>query len=259
MRRLVLRTLFLLSVFFIHFKSSFSQNFISENTSDSASVKAAIELYHQYLSPETCLYDGSEYTYNTYYPFTINEGHPFFESKNFETGSVFYNNMLYEKVPLLYDVIHEELLIRDPSKINILRLNESKVKWFTIYGHTFIRVVKDSTSGSPLSTGYYDVLYQGNTSLYKKVSKLFKENSSSFQGLNKYVAENDEYFIKKGNDYFKIKSRKNLLSVFTDRKKEISQFMAKNKLKLRKNKEYALLKTVAYYDKLNTNLTKTNN
>ena len=139
------------------------------------------------------MYNGSEYAYNAYYPFTINEGDPFFQSKTFDTGAVFYNNVLYENVPLLFDIVKEELLTHDPTNNYIMRLNNERVKWFIIWGHTFVRLNHDSANNSPLHTGFYDLLYNGNTSLYKRDLKIFKENTASFQGLNKYLAETNEY------------------------------------------------------------------
>ena len=194
------------------------------------------------------MYDGSEYSYTTYYPFTIDEGHPFFQSKIFETGAVLYNNVLYEKVPLLFDIIKEELLIHDPSKIYILKLKSERIRWFGIWGHTFIRLIVDNAINSPLHTGFYDLLYNGKTSLYNKVSKHFQENSASTQGLNKYVVESNEYFIKKDNQYYKVKNKKSLLTVLNNKKKEVAQFIKKNKLNLRKDNNNALIKIVAYYD-----------
>ncbi len=249
MNRYTVAGMFLLNAL-LNFNSVFSQNFVTDTAKEIPGLGTAINVYHQYLSPETGLYDGSEYTYDTYYPFTINEGHPFFQSKYFDTGVVFYNDVLYEKVPLLYDIIHGELLTKDPSKINVIRLNEGNVRWFTIYGQPFKRLVKDSLSGSALNTGFYAGLYEGATSLYMHASKIFKENTSSASGINKYTVEVNEYFIRKGNTYFKITSRKSLLNVLDDRKKEIGQFMNKNKLKLKKNKRYALTKIVAYYNEI---------
>ena len=143
------------------------------------------------------LYNGSEYTYNAYYPFTINEGHPFFQSNNFDTGAVFYNNILYEKVLLLFDIIKDELLIRDPSRIYIIKLNTERIGWFNLRGHTFVRLLQDNTNNAGVNQGFYDLLYNGNTSLFRKVSKTLKENSSSSAGINDYIVESDEYFIKK--------------------------------------------------------------
>ena len=256
MRCFVLGTIFLSGAFFLNFPKVFSQNFALDTLRETEGFQQAVNLYHQYLSPETGLYDGSEYAYNTYYPFIINEGHPFFQKKGFDTGSVFYNNIFYEKVPLLYDIINGELLTINPTKIYIIRLNGENIKWFTIYGRTFINLVKDSTSANPLNTGFYSALYKGKTSLYKKVSKIFKENSSAGQGLNKYVVEVNDYFIKKENGYFKIKNRKSLLNVLNNKKKEIGQFIKRNKLNLRKNKEEAFIRIVGYYDEITTNNTK---
>lgn len=252
MRWVTLAKLYLLSSFFINSFQAFSQNYTTDTSGENPSFQRAVNLYHRFLSPETGLYDGSEYAYNAYYPFIINEGHPFFQSNIFDTGTVFYNNVLYEKVPLLFDIIKEELLIKDPSRIYILRLNAERIGWFTIWGHTFIRLEGDSINSSLLHSGFYDVLYKGKTSLYKRVSKMFKENSASAQGLNKYVVETDEYFIKKDNQYYKVKNKKSLLLIVNDRKKEIGKFIKKNKLNVRKNKDDALTKITAYYDAINT-------
>lgn len=258
MKCFVLTAIVFLSAFFITPDKAISQNSIPDTLAESP-LNNAINLYHQYLTPESNLYDGSEYAYNAYYPFIINEGDPFFMSTYFETGSVFYNNMLFEKVPLLYDIVKDEILIRDPTKINILRLNAERVKWFRIYNKTFIRLMSDSVSGNSLKTGFYGILYKGKISLYKHVSKFFKETSSSAQGLNRYVVENDEYFITRGNGYFRIKNKKSLFKELSDKKKEIVQFINKNKLRWKKNKENTLTKVVAYYDGITTGNKKDNN
>lgn len=248
MQRFAIIKIFLLGLLFVSSFKAFPQNFISDTSRQTASFQAAVNYYHQFLSPETGLYDGSEYTYNTYYPIQINEGDPFFLSKNFYTGAVFYNNVLYEKVPLLYDIIKNELLIHDPSNIYIIRLNNERVGWFTIWGHTFIRLIFDSANNSQMRTGFYDLLYNGKTSLYRKDSKTLNENTASAQGINRYVVETNEYFIKKENQFYKVTNKKSLMVVLKNKKKEIGQFIKKNKLNLRKNKNGALIKIAAYYD-----------
>jgi hypothetical protein len=248
MQRFAIIKIFLLGLFFASSFKAFPQDFISDTARETTSFQAAVNYYHQFLSPETGLYDGSEYTYNTYYPIQINEGDPFFLSKNFYTGTVFYNNVLYEKVPLLYDIIKNELLIHDPSNIYTIRLNNERVGWFTIWGHTFIQLIFDSANNSQMRTGFYDLLYNGKTSLYRKDSKILNENTASAQGINKYVVETNEYFIKKDNQYYKVTNKKSLNVALKNKKKEIGQFIKKNKLNLRKNKNGALIKIVGYYN-----------
>src|SRR5205085_4116394 len=122
--------IFLLSVFFVSFNNVLSQNTSTDSSSEALQLHNVINLYHALLAPETGLYNGSEYAYNVYYPFTINEGHPFFLKKRFDTGAVFYNGILYEKVPLMYDIIKEELLTKDPAGVKNIRLNTERIQWF---------------------------------------------------------------------------------------------------------------------------------
>ena len=248
---------YFISIFLSTSLLAYSQSSMVNTVSDT-SLSNAVKLYHQYVYPETGLYNGSEYTYNLYYPFIINEGHPFFVTKQFDTGAVFYNNVLYENVPLLYDLVKDEVLIKDPANVSIIRINKERIGWFNILGHTFIKINKDSTNASIISPGFYDLLYNGSScSLYNKVSKIFKENSASFQGINKYIVEENEYFIRKDNQYFKVKNKKSLLSVMDNNKKEIEQFIRKSKFKLKGDMDYALTKIVTYYDELNAGNTKT--
>ena len=251
MKWFIIVAIFLPGTFFINSNKVFSQNFIPDTIGNTNQLHSAIKLYHQFLAPERELYDGSEYAYNAYYPFIINEGHPFFLSKNFDTGAIFYNNILYEKVPLLFDIIKEELLTNDPTGLYIIKLHSERTSWFTIWDHTFIRLSRDSAANPLIHTGFYDLLYQGNTTLYKKISKIIKENSASVQGINTYVVESDEYFIKKNSNYYKVKNKKSLMRIVYNRKKEIQQFIRKNKLNLRKDLDGALKKIVAYYDGIN--------
>jgi hypothetical protein len=251
MRNFAAVKVFLIICFFITLSDSFAQNFVSDTSSKTSFVDSAVAVYHRTLAPEPGLYNGSQYAYNAYYPFVINEGDPFFISKDFTNGTVFYNGVQYNNVTLLFDIIHEDLLTHDPAKIYILKLNADNVKWFKIWDHMFVRLKQDSGTNSPIHTGYYDVLYSGKISIYKKVQKIFKENSASSSGVNKYVVETDEYFIKKNNVYFSIKNKKSLLAVLDEKGKEVGKFMKKNRLKLKKNKDNDFAKVAAFYEGIN--------
>ena len=218
-----------------------------------------MNLYHQFLSPETGLYNGSEYAYKLHYPFTINEGHPFYMTEQFDTGAVFYNKVLYENVPLLYDLIMGELVTRNPTNDYFIRLNNENIGWFILSGHTFIKLNPHDFGSVVLHEGFYDLLYNGTTALYKKPSKNFKETSDIHVGIKKYVVESDTYFIKKDNQYYKVNNKKELLLIMNNNKKEVELFIGKNKLSLKKDKDNALRKIVAYYDDINNINTKKNN
>ncbi len=102
--------IYLLSTFCINSYKACSQNITIDSAAQATAFHNAVNLYHHSLSPETGLYNGSEYQYNLYYPATFNEGHPFFVSRQFDSGTIVYNDIMYRKVPLLYDVVMDELV-----------------------------------------------------------------------------------------------------------------------------------------------------
>ncbi|MEO8108593.1 MAG: hypothetical protein ABI594_01105 [Ginsengibacter sp.] len=246
---------FLWSAFLLSSTRGFSQNTLADTSVESYSISNALKLYHQSLSPETSLYNGREYAYNAYYPLHFNEGDPFFISNKFDTGVVFYNNILFRNVRMLYDEVKGELIVSDPARIYLIKLNTEKIGWFTIYRHTFLNLTADIVKNSSLRPGFYEVLYSGNTSVYNKVSKKLEEIYSTTE-VNYKVAESNEYFINKDGNYHLIKNSKELKNVLADKKKEMIQFMKKNKLNARRLDGASLIKIAAYYDTLNNNKTK---
>ena len=52
--------------------------------------------------------------------------------------------------------------------------------------------------------------------------------------------------------FYPVREKNSALNVMKDRKSELSKFIHQDKIKFRKDFETALLKTVAYYDSLNT-------
>src|ERR1700755_149755 len=94
---------------------------------DSAAA-LALRRYHAYITPETDLFRGAEYVD---YAHTIKTGHPYYEDSLIE-GSIVYNGVLYRHVLLLYDVIQDLVVIKDPYEIWKMGLNREHVDSFTI-------------------------------------------------------------------------------------------------------------------------------
>jgi hypothetical protein len=258
MNNVSLTKIFLLTIFFISSYSAGAQNWKADSLAESSSLNTAINLYHHVLSPETGFYNGREYAYDLYYPFKIDESHPFFLSDQFITGSVFYNDVLYPNVPLLYDIVKDELVTRDPITIYLISLNKQRLNWFTLAQRNFIRIDRNKNDNSALITGFYEVLYNGETPLYKKNVKQIKETIED-NILSRRITDNNQYFIKINSQYYEVKGKKSLMTAIANRKNEINQFMRKNKLRLKRIQDDVLIKIVEYYDGINTNNTKVTN
>ena len=127
-----------------------AQSIESDSLSYAKSVQHAVDLYHQFMNDEKSLYNGSQYLIYTQ---TIQEGIPFFETTEFVKGDVTYNGILYENVPLVYDILKEELITRIPTNNYTVMLVNDKVSSFALLNHKFVRLVKDSTD-KIIKTGF---------------------------------------------------------------------------------------------------------
>ena len=176
-------------------------------------------------------------------------------SDQFSIGSVFYNDVLYQEVPLLYDIVKDELVTRDPITIYLIRLNMSRLNWFTLAQHNFIRIDRNKNDDPALVTGFYEILYDGKTPLYKKnvkrINEIIEDNI-----LSRHIVNDNQYFIKSNSQYYQVKNKKSLMVAVEDKKNEVNQFMRKNKLRLKKIQDDVLIKIVEYYDEVNTTNTK---
>lgn len=225
-----------------------AQKLETDTTTYSNGINDAVSLYHAFTFPSPGLYNGSQYME---YAYTLKEGSPFFIFENFIAGSVFYNGILYEHVPMLYDVLKGEVIIHDPAEVYKVSLLSEKIGWFSLSNHTFVRFEQNNSDKQLLATGFYDVLYNGNINLYEKVNEKIEESISSAGVLNRYISEVDLYYLQKDNKFYEVNNKRDVLSLLKNKKKEIQQFIRKNKLNLRKAKTFALTRIVAYYDSIN--------
>ncbi len=158
----------------------------TDSSIGSAAYSAALQFYHQWLRPETGLYNGSQYVD---YAYTIKAGHPFFGDDHgddhgedhMQKGSVFYDGVLYGDIGILYDLVNEQVVIDDPYHTYKIFLINGRLDRFTIRDHLTARdhlfiQLTDSVGSSAPRPGFYEQLYGGERiSLFKKEKKPFRK------------------------------------------------------------------------------------
>lgn len=236
----------LLSVFIT---ISFASTLTAQDTLSNADprkdlVDTAVALYHQFTDKQSRLYNGTEHIY--YHPAL--EGCPYYIDRDMHPGSVVYDGVFFANVPMQYDCVRDYLVIMHFDRFFKMNLIVDKVKEFSYGGHTFVRMVKDSVNNLPFSTGFYERLYNGNFILLAKRFKRIEETITD--KVVQRVAEKNFYYLYNGKNFEPVRSYKSLLSTFKDHSKEVRQYLRKNKIKYRKDKELAITKAVAYYDSL---------
>lgn len=223
-----------------------AQGLQPDSSSSLPAIKNIVDFYNKSLSEQLHLYNGKEYKD---YPYQFNEGHPYFLSNNWSKGTLNYNGELYEEVPMLYDVVKDELVILHFDNRSKICLIKEKISAFSLLAHSFVNIQPKKINSSTITEGFYDLLYPGKTSLFAKRTKniqtFYRQSVSEIK-----IFKKDHYYLLKKNIYYPVSGRRSFLHQLTDKRKEIQQYIKKNRLSFKNDVENAMVKILAYYDQI---------
>ncbi|MDQ2720189.1 MAG: hypothetical protein M3Z26_10600 [Bacteroidota bacterium] len=229
------------STFLFFCYSSFSQ--VNNDTSSNYFVQQSIQLYNQFSGAEAAIYNGREYI-----PYTFKkEGNAFFGSDQFTNGWISYQGHIYQAIPMQYDVVRNQVVILNFDNRSAIFLQNEAIDSFYFLEHTFIRMEKNSALNLN-STGFYDRLLNGRIQVIAARKKGIKETIPDNQILR--VFENkDRFYVFKNTKFYWVNNKKEVFSLFSDKRHEIKTGMRKQKIKFsRNNFEEALMAASAIYD-----------
>jgi hypothetical protein len=216
---------------------------------DSALLKQAIQntiqFYHEGIGDQAAKFNGTQYQG---YTVSFSDGQPYFKANVLSNGSIIYDGVLFENVKLLYDEVADCVVLQD--SIHRIQLVNERLSAFRVQESNFERLVKKENS--PLhSTGFYEVLTKGKTTLYKKETKKMIDKFSNANELAVLFEIHHYYYIQKGDQLFEIKKKKDLFKILSDQENAITKFITEERLNYRKAKDLMLTKVIEYYNNLN--------
>ncbi|HEY4107386.1 hypothetical protein [Puia sp.] len=217
--------------------SASAQSAPADSSQSIATARATI-FYQSYVGPDAAIYNGIVYQAN----YRDTQGDQWFQSGNLTTGTLIYENLTYTHIPLLYDLVHDQLVISDP-KGQLLVPPPGKVRQFTFADHLFVYL---SVNNSP---GYYEQLSSGYASLFVRHTKKWEERIEGAE-LHHYITSHDEYFIYKQDHFYSVGSDKRLLTLLSDKKKQLQQFQNAQHLRFKKDPATAMQAIVDHYNQL---------
>jgi hypothetical protein len=224
---------------------AFSQGIALDSNKCKNAIDNTIAYYNQIAGIQAGIYTGTDYHYER-----INSGHVFFESENFVNGNIVYDHIEYQAVPMLYDIVKDDVVIQGTFQPYFILLASNKVSQFSLSGHTFKRIISDSLTGSVIRTGFYQILYDGKIKALSKKKKILEEFIDIGNAFNTTAMEKDKWYIYKEGTYYEVQGKSSILKVLNDKKKEILQFSKQDKIRFKNNMDDALTRIVAYYDKI---------
>ncbi|WP_341216641.1 hypothetical protein, partial [uncultured Wocania sp.] len=191
---------------------------ISINCQTSTNDKALYKWFDTNVGLENIgLLNGTAYTEKYR---TSNGNHEFYSSSSFQTGDIVYNGQPYFDIAMKYDIHNDEIIVEVPTQTNSfsIQLIKEKVYSFSINGSNFISI-RDLTN----ENSFYEVIIESSKlAVYKKNIKTSNKYYSGRSMLYSFKSK-DEYLLYFKNEYHKItKSKKSLIKLLPEYKKEIS-------------------------------------
>lgn len=210
---------------------------------------AARQIYTAADPISSLLYNGPEYV-NYAMRYAARVGHQFFLTPEPQPGSALYRAQPFDNLQLQYDVVLDQVVIKQPTSPLTLRLVNEKLDRFTIAGHRFEKLQADTTAGGLAATGYYEVLAEGPVQLLARRAKRQLERIESRVVRAEFVKADRLYAYRNGR-YYPFNSKSAVQKLLADREPEIRAYMRQNKLKLNKKQfENSVLALVSYYNQL---------
>lgn len=221
-----------LVLFIISLGSLFSQN--SNELSDYLHSKTGVQNSH--------LFNGSPYS---------NEFRVLSKKNQFLSNSLDYtkgsvttaDNITFNHLDLRYDLFNQQLIIKPDQTTSHLGIiiDSVKIKQFTLYNHTFVNI-KDYSKASGFCELAVDFPF------FKLFIKHQKNKFKFIDGtLIHYEFENlYYYFIQKETNYYPINSKKEIIRLFPELKKDINLFYKQNQILERTNK-YDFIKKLSIH------------
>lgn len=207
----------------------------------SSSRQSLTRFYDKNLGEKTRLYNGIEFID----PFQrkVIEGFPYFLMDDWQDGTIFYDDQLYENVPLLFDIYQSRIIVDHPKSHAKIELIVEKIKYFTISDKHFVRLETPAA-------GFYQELYGGETKVYALHYKTIQEKIGEKTMITEFVTKRKLYILKDGS-YHPITSKKSALNALKEHKSELNKLLGQEKISFKRNKEYALARMGQYFDQLN--------
>ena len=232
--------LFFFSFYLLLFSSvAFAQDSVGE----SEEQNNAVSFYRTSLGENSSLYKGRLYVGLN----KLIKGHQFLDTDEWQPGSLYYQGNKYKDVPMLYDIVRDELVILHTNGFLKIQLLKSELDKFHFLNSTFVNIQDSSSLNSLPSPGIYEKVYDGEVSVLVKRRKLVKETIQEME-VRREFEQTNQYFIQKENKYHEVKRKGSVLRVLKEHKKEVRKRMREEGIKFRRNPEAAIVKMVNFYE-----------
>jgi len=220
-----------------------------ENITDTALLAKLHEtrrIYDKERGNQLAVFNGIQH-----YPYSPSiDGIAYFQADEWKKGSVVFNDISYEDIFMKYDLVTDQLIVTPNYNGGLfMSLFSPRVKEFSFGGNRFVRLTRESTNGD-MSDGFYQVLSSGKVTAFARSQK-FIEEKVDITGINRWFEMKTRYYMLKDGKYKMIRSKKDLMNLLKEHRREVNQALSNLKLKYRKNAQQNIVAATDAYNQSN--------
>lgn len=209
-----------------------------------AAANRAKEIYTSFIGSQSHLYNGVQYKEWNLSPADM--GNPFFETDDWVEGTVNYDGETHEHAYIIYDIARDKVVIEHGTRGIKLQLIDQKIEGFDLPGHRFKRLTGDSLKGSPIKTGFYELVSDGRAQFFVRWHREYRDVIDDLQ-IHYIFHDRNSYFIFKNGIYYPVLTRRSVLKVLSENK-GLRKFIRKNGLNFGSNRVGSIGKVVSFYN-----------
>ncbi|MGY3212190.1 hypothetical protein [Mucilaginibacter sp. HD30] len=218
---------------------------LAQQLPDSTAYNVALAYYTNISGDQSVIFNGYEYV-----DIRADRGSIFFmDNKQWTMATIVYDGSTYKNVPVLYDSFSDLVVARRSDAQTKYVLRPDKATRFSLGNHNFARVASADVKNAA-KDGYYEELYNGQSSVIAKRGKGRSETIYSGEGLKVVFEDVNTVYIKNNNIYNPVKSRGDVLKLFKDKAEALNNYIKSGAVSFKDGNEQAIVKLATYYDQL---------
>lgn len=160
---------------------------------------------------------------------------------------VVFDGLLYEQIPLMYDLVNDVLVTSHPHRQAYLELHTHLVSEFRIDEDRFIHI----QDHDQLAAGYYQILHEGEDFLcYARYSRSVALYRGGTQMERRYVSSNRFFVldIQDGSDFREIRKLTDLFLLKPSERRGIRRHLRQLDLRFRKHPVETVAAAMAFLE-----------
>jgi hypothetical protein len=229
----------------ILFLVTFSRCALAQQLPDSTAYNTALAYYTNISGDQSVIFNGYEYA-----EVRADKGSVFFMDNNQWTmATIVYDGSTYKNVPVLYNSYLDVIVARRRDGQTKYVLRPEITTRFQLGDHSFLRVAFTDVKNAD-KDGYYEELYNGQSSVIAKRHKTRSETINSGEGYKIVFQDVNKIYIKKNNIYNPVKTRGDVLKLFKDKADALNKYIKSGAVSFRDGNEQAIVKLATYYDQI---------